>query len=88
MRPLLTRHYGTDCLLPGDARIDSVRAHLGCFPAQAYEWEFYRAAYMPVLAPHYRQLLAQDRQWDGFAFDQDAVQGRHWLNRSLCLARK
>lgn len=83
VRPLLVRHYGTDCLLPGDIRIDSVREQLGCFPAQAYEWEFYRAACMPVLAPMYRQMLAQDCQWEGFSFDQDAVRGRHWLNRSL-----
>ncbi|UUZ48665.1 polyprenyl synthetase family protein [Massilia sp. B-10] len=83
VRPLLMRHYGSDCLLPGDARIDSVRDHLGCFPAQAYEWEFYRAATMPVLAPMYRRMLEQDCQWDGFAFDREAVRGRHWLNRSL-----
>lgn len=83
VRPLLLRHYGTDCLLPGDARIDAVRDHLGCFPAQAYEWEFYRAATLPVLAPTYREMLRQERQWDGFSFDREAVRGRHWLNRSL-----
>lgn len=83
VRPLLARHYGTDCLLPCDTRIDSIRSHMGCFPAQAYEWEFYRAATMPVLAPMYRAMLEQDRQWEGFAFDREAVRGRHWLNRSL-----
>jgi asparagine synthase (glutamine-hydrolysing) len=83
VRRQLTRHYGTDCLLPEDARMDAVRGHLGCFPAQAREWEFYRAAVMPLLAPHYREMLACDRQWEGFLFDRAAVRGRHWLNQSL-----
>lgn len=83
VRPLLEHHYGSDCLLPSDVRIDSVRSHIGCFPAQAYEWEFYRAAIMPVLAPKYREMLLEDRQWEGFIFDREAVRDRHWLNRSL-----
>lgn len=82
-RRLLARHYGTESLLPGDDRIGLVREHLGCFPAQTIEWEFYRASVLPVLAPAYREALAGDGQWDGFAFDRDAVRGRHRLNQSL-----
>lgn len=84
-RKLLSRHYGTEALLPADGRIGAITDHLGCFPAQTIEWEFYRAAVMPVLAPGYREMLAGDGQWEGFDFDRDAVRGRHRLNQSLSI---
>lgn len=86
IRPLLQQYYGTDCLLPPECRLDSIRERLSFFPAQAYEWEFYRLAITPVLSAEYREMGAQDRHWNSFEFDQQAVRGRHWLNRSLYVA--
>lgn len=86
LRPLLHRHYGSDCLLPAEQRLDSVREVFGFHPAQAYEWEFYRAALSPLLAPSYRAMVDADDQWSGFEFDATAVRDCHWLNRSLSVA--
>ena len=86
VRPVLQGYYGSDCLLPPEQRLDDVRDHLGFVPAQAYEWEFYRAAMMPLLSPEYRAMAAAGRQWHSFAFDQEATRGRHWLDRSLHVA--
>ncbi|MGA2278150.1 MAG: asparagine synthase (glutamine-hydrolyzing), partial [Terracidiphilus sp.] len=83
IRPMLQHHYGSECLLPSESRLDAVRETFGCFPAQAYEWEFYRAAITPVLSPIYRELGAGEAQWEGFAFEREAIAGRHWLNRAL-----
>lgn len=86
LRPMLQRHYGSDCLLPAEPRLDSVRDVFGFHPAQAYEWEFYRAALSPLLAPAYRGMADADDQWSGFEFDAGAVRDCHWLNRSLSVA--
>ena len=86
LRPLLQHHYGTDCLLPGEARIGALRAVFGGIPAQASEWEFYRTALTPLLAPPLREHAARDGQWDAFSFDREAVRDRHPLHQSLHVA--
>ena len=83
LRPVLQRHYGSDCLLPSDRRIDAVRAGFGFFPAQAYEFEFYRTAILPVLSPEYAELVHKEEHWNGFHIDSAATAGRHWLDQSL-----
>ena len=87
-RPLLKYHYGTDCLLPSEQRLAALRSQFGFIPAQAYEWEFYRAAMLPVLAPDFAQQLAHDKQWQDFELSRDATRGRHWLNQSLFIAQQ
>ncbi|MEO9384650.1 asparagine synthase (glutamine-hydrolyzing) [Chromobacterium phragmitis] len=83
LRPWLGGHYGSDCLLPGEDGLDALRAHFGCVPAQAYEWEFYREALTPLFSADLRAMAAAGGCWDGFEFDRGAVRGRHWLDRSL-----
>lgn len=83
LRPVLQRRYGSDCLLPSDHRIEAVRAGFGFFPAQAYEFEFYRTAILPVLSPEYVELVQKEGHWDGLQIDSAATAGRHWLDQSL-----
>jgi len=85
VRPWLRYHYGSDCLLPTDSRIRSVQSQLGFFPAQAYEWEFYRAACLPVLSQDYAALLRSEAQWTDLTFSLKAAEELHWLNKSLSI---
>lgn len=86
VRPLLQRHFGTDCLLPPEPRLALLRAHFGGLPAQAYEWEFYRSVLSPLFSSDYRALAAQDGLWQQFPFDREAVQDRSGMDRSLYVA--
>lgn len=85
-RSVLQRYYGTDCLVPGEKRLRALYEHAGFFPAQAYEWEFYRAAIGAVLSPEYARMLDRDEQWNGLDIASDANRKMHRLNRSLDIA--
>lgn len=87
-RPLLRRHYGNDCLLPGEPRLDAVRSRIGFVPAQAYEWEFYRTALLPVLSEEYAAQVDGDAPLQAFSLPTEATEGRHWLHRSLLVGQQ
>jgi asparagine synthase (glutamine-hydrolysing) len=86
IRPFLRWIYGTDCLLPGENRLNEIREHFGCFPAQAYEFEFYRSTLSRVFTKEYRSHINHKSYWQDLNIDHGQVNNRHWLDQSLYIS--
>lgn len=77
--------YGSDYLLPSAERCEEIRAAVGSFPAQTYEYEFCRSVGSRVLHDERWRKVEAYPLWQSLPIKREAIAGRHWLDQSLYL---
>lgn len=86
VRRVLRTRLASQCLTPGDSRLDRIRDAFGFIPAQAIEWEFYREVFGPILTGPAGVLLEADVPLTTVEFDRDLPARASRLNASLAVS--